>query len=164
MAIPGDGLYTTGPLGLARCGRRALQDQDDRFPELVQRFRQPRARFDAAAILATHGVRCVMDISDGLAGDAAHIARASKVSIHLAPGISADHPDLKRFCGSYGLKPEEEVLAGGEDYELLFSCHPETFAAIQRHLPEAHAVGQVKRFTGEYLPGLPEDIRSFRHG
>jgi thiamin-phosphate kinase len=163
-ARPGEGLYATGPLGLARCGLKALSQRDQRFPQLVERFLSPRARFDAAAVLADHGVACVMDISDGLAGDAAHIARAAHLSIHLDAGPASEHPELQRFCAAHDLDPQEEALAGGEDYELLFSCPPETFDAIQKHLPEACPVGRLEPFSGEYLPGLPERIHSFRHG
>jgi thiamine-monophosphate kinase len=149
---------------LARCGLKALELRDNRFPQLVERFLRPRARFDAAAVLADHGVACVMDISDGLAGDAAHIARAAKLSIHLEVKKTAVHPELQRFCTAYDLKPEDEVLAGGEDYELLFSCRPEVFTTIQGFLPAAHPVGRCKPFSGEYLPGLPASVRSFQHG
>ncbi len=163
-ARPGETLCVTGPLGLARCGLKALQYNDERFPELVARFIRPRARFDAAAVLADHDIACVMDISDGLAGDAAHIARAAHLTIHLDAGKAVAHPELRRFCAAYGLNPEEELLAGGEDYELLFTCRPETLASIVKHLPDAHAVGRCKLFSGEYLPGLPDDVHSFRHG
>ncbi len=163
-AEPGDNLYTTGPLGLARCGLAALLKDDHRFPSLVQRFRHPRARFDAATVLAEHDVRCVMDLSDGLAGDAAHIARAAKLSIELWPGDSVDNDELKRFCKAFALDPEEEVLAGGEDYELLFCCRPERFNAIRAHIPLAHSVGRVMPFSGRYLLGVPANVRSFSHG
>ena len=163
-ARPGEGLYTTGPLGLARCGLKALMQGDHRFPQLVERFLRPRARFDAANVLADHGIACVMDISDGLAGDAAHIARAANLSIHLTAERAAGHPELQRFCAAYHLDPHKEALAGGEDYELLFSCPPETFAAIKKLLPEACTVGHLSPFDGEYLPGLPERIHSFQHG
>ena len=163
-ARSGEILCATGPLGLARCGLKALENGDERFPELVARFIRPRARFDAAAVLADHGITCVMDISDGLAGDAAHIARAAHLSIHLDARASAAHPDLQRFCAAYGLNPEEEALAGGEDYELLFTCRPEAFASVVKRLPEAHPVGRCEPFGSEYLPGLPDDVRAFRHG
>ncbi|MDJ0722942.1 MAG: thiamine-phosphate kinase [Desulfobacterales bacterium] len=163
-AHPGETLYATGPLGLARCGLKALERGDPRFPDLVARFLEPRARFDAAAVLAAHGIACVMDISDGLAGDAAHIARAANLTIDLDAGASAEHPELRRFCTAHGLNPDEEVLAGGEDYELLFTCRPQTFASIVKHLPEAHPVGRCRPFDDDYLTGLPDGVRSFQHG
>lgn len=164
MAQPGEGLYTTGPLGLARGGRLALQQRDQRFPELVQRFRQPRARFDAAAILAEHGVRCVMDISDGLAGDAAHIAHASQITIALDPSKAARHPALQAFCKAYGLSPEETVLSGGEDYELLFTCPDAQFASMTALLPGACQVGRCKDFDGSSLRNVPANLCSYQHG
>jgi len=163
-ARPGDGLYATGPLGLARCGLLALQNGDERFPALVQRFRQPRARFDAADVLAAHGVRCVMDISDGLAGDATHIAEASSLTIALDPSAAARHPDLRAFCEACALSPGETVLAGGEDYELLFACPEETFKRLKPQLPQAHRVGTCTPFDGASLRNVPAHLTSFQHG
>jgi thiamine-monophosphate kinase len=160
----GDGLYATGPLGLARCGLLALQRGDERFPALVQRFRQPRARFDASEILAAHGVRCVMDISDGLAGDAAHIAEASSLTIALEPSVAIRHEGLRAFCQAYDLSPEETVLIGGEDYELLFACPEEKFAALKPFLPQALRVGSCKVFDGAPLRNVPKHILSYQHG
>ena len=163
-ARSGDGLYATGPLGLARCGLRALQRHDGRFPDLVERFLQPRARFDAAEVLAAQGVRCVMDVSDGLAGDAAHIAEASSLTIEMDPSAAARHAGLRAFCETYGLSPEETVLAGGEDYELLFACPEETFAALKPLLPQALRVGTCKVFDGAPLRNVPARLASFQHG
>ena len=163
-ARAGDGLYATGPLGLARCGLRALQKGDERFPELVQCFRQPRARFDASEVLAAHGVRCVMDISDGLAGDAAHIAEASSLTIELDPSAAARHGGLRAFCETCALSPEETVLTGGEDYELLFACQEEKFTALKPLLPQAVRVGTCKTFDGARLRNVPPHLTSFQHG
>jgi thiamine-monophosphate kinase len=163
-ARPGDSHYTTGPLGLARCGLLALQHHDDRFPDLVHQFLQPRARFDAAAILAAHGVRCAMDISDGLAGDAAHIAAASALTIVMDPSEAARHSGLQAFCDAYRLSPGDTVLAGGEDYELLFACPEDRFAALQPLLPQACRVGRCEAFDGAPLRNVPVHLSSYQHG
>jgi thiamine-monophosphate kinase len=161
---PGDGLYVTGPLGLARAGLDALQKNDHHFPNLIQSFIHPKARFDAAEILAGMGVVCAMDISDGLAGDAAHIASASGVSIFFDVSLFNIDPSLRDYCADCGGDPVRMMLAGGEDYQLLFACNPETFARIQPLLPEAFAVGRCEAFCGKYLVNLPEDVRSYQHG
>ena len=83
MPDPATDCIAPGPLGLARAGLEALQAGKRIIPGLVRRFKSPKARFDAARILEDFKVSCVMDISDGLAGDAAHLAEASGVSIFL---------------------------------------------------------------------------------
>ncbi|MEW6079260.1 MAG: thiamine-phosphate kinase [Thermodesulfobacteriota bacterium] len=159
-----DGLYCTGPLGLARAGLMMLQKKDDALPGLIERFKFPRARFDAAAILAAHDVACVIDVSDGLAGDAAHLAEASRVTLTFDFDDAVYSPDLLTFCKRFGQSPEEMVLRGGEDYELLFTCDPAKFDAIHKQLPEACRVGWCREFDGQYLKGLPHGLRSFQHG
>lgn len=163
-ARPGFGLYTTGELGMAAAGLEALKRGDDGFPELIRRFKAPLARFDAAVVLANHGVRCVLDISDGLAGDAGHIATASGVSIDISEKDLRVEDEMKAFCRKYGLSPETMALSGGEDYELLFACFPETFASIKKELPKAFQVGNVLDFQGRHLLGKAAEISSFQHG
>jgi thiamin-phosphate kinase len=162
-ARAGYGLYCTGPLGLARAGLELLQAGNRHFPGLVQCFKNPKARFDAARVLEDFQVPCVMDISDGLAGDAAHMAKASGISIVLELDAKHLHPDLMAYHHSDPKKALETALAGGEDYELLFACLPETFAKIKNRLPEAYPVGQCLPFTGALVINPPEAI-SFQHG
>lgn len=163
-AKAGEGVYATGPLGLARAGLAALKKNDPGFPKLVERFISPRARFDAADVLAARGVGCVMDISDGLAGDAAHVAKASGISIVFEPEGFRMDPDLVRFCGKFGLDPAAMILSGGEDYELLFTCRPEQFDQIQRRMPGAFRVGTCIAYAGRPVLNLPSGISSYQHG
>ncbi len=163
-ARPGDGLYATGPLGLARAGLEALRHGRIDVPEVVDRFKNPAARFDAAEILAAHDVRCVMDISDGLSGDARHLAEASGLTLRLDLA-SAPVPDaMAAFCRKYGGTPGAYALAGGEDYELLFTCAPERFTAIRRQLPLAVQVGWCLPWQGNAVIGGTADLASWQHG
>ena len=163
-AKPGFGLYVTGPLGLARAGLETLKRNDPDFPRLVQRFKAPKARFDAAGILAAHGVPCVMDISDGLSGDARHIAKASHITIELDVGGLIHEEALLSFCEKYDRRPEELALAGGEDYELLFTCPPDTFNSLKKSLPYAARVGRCLAFQGRDIIGRESGVPSYRHG
>ncbi len=163
-AQPGYGLYCTGPLGLARAGLESLKQKDTSVLLLVDRFKNPSARFDAADVLAAHRVNCVIDISDGLAGDANHIAAASGLTVEFDLHKETFHPALLEFCRQYDRVPEEMILTGGEDYELLVACPPETFNRIQKDLPEAHLVGRCLEFNGRHLENLPQGIRSYQHG
>jgi len=163
-ARAGDGLYCTGRLGLARAGLLMLMNKDDSQQGLIDKFKFPRARFDAAAVLAAHDVACVIDVSDGLAGDAAHIADASELTIAFEYDSSVFDPELLTFCDRTGRLPDEIMLHGGEDYELLFTCTPETFEVVRKRLPDAFQVGWCRPFDGQYLKGLPAGLESFQHG
>lgn len=163
-ARAGFDLYVTGPLGLARAGLEALRANDGDFPELIERYKHPRARFDAADILAAHGVTCVMDISDGLAGDAQHIAEASDLTIELDVSTLIYPEALKVFCRKYDQSPDDLSLAGGEDYELLFACPPEVFSDIKASLPEAARVGRCLPHRDRILIAKDTGLSSYRHG
>ena len=163
-ALPGEGVYCTGPLGLARAGLELLKKKDFSFQELIAKFIFPAAKFEAAQILAENKVRCVLDISDGLAGDAEHIAEASGITIKFNLMAFIIDPVLALYCSKYNKKPEEIILSGGEDYELLFTCSSDKFKKIKKKLPDSFQVGECLPFTGKHLIDLPNKILSFQHG
>jgi len=163
-AKPGEKLYCTGPLGMARAGLDLLKKKDKDFQRLVNCFKFPRARFDAAKILMNHDVRCVIDISDGLKGDAMHLAEASHVTIELSIDRKDIDPDLSAFCKKYGLKAEDMAIAGGEDYELLFSCSQDVYEKLIKDFPDAYPVGQCLPFTGKHILAPLSELSSFQHG
>ena len=163
-AKPGDGLYATGPLGMAKAGLSILLNRQPVTNSLLDKFKHPRARFDAAKVLADHHVSCVMDISDGLAGDAEHIATASHITISLEIQNTYLHPDLVAYCGSDLDLAMDMAVAGGEDYELLFTCPADVFKQVKKNLPEAYPVGHCLPFTGQYILNPPKAGGSFQHG
>lgn len=107
-ARPGDRVYVTGALGGPAAAVRAWMA--DKEPNEVNRarFAHPIPRIEAAISLASRGVTSAIDISDGLAGDLAHIAAASNVSVEL---------DLERIPCVPGVSPIDAVRSG-EEYEL----------------------------------------------
>ncbi len=163
-AMPGDGVYVTGPLGLARAGLECLENKDTDFPDLIKKFKHPCARFDAARILAKYKVGCVMDISDGLAGDANHIATAAGISIRFDMSLFDVDPSLNAYCKKYQADPLKMILAGGEDYELIFTCKDDIFKQINEKLPESFQVGACLPYEGKHMVNLPADVVSYQHG
>jgi thiamine-monophosphate kinase len=139
-ARPGDRIGVTGQLGGSEAGRQLLK-QDEREPaELVQRHLRPQPRLGEGRRLAQAGVTAMIDLSDGLATDAAHLARASGVA------LTVNIDSLPRPPGVDGRSAAE----GGDDYELLFTIGPERRAEADAAAPVTW-VGEVAQGTGLVL-------------
>ena len=108
-ARPGDGLWVTGRLGGPGSALRSFRARRRVEPGLRRRFARPVPRIAAGRWLSRHGARAMIDISDGLAGDAGHIAAASDVAIDI---------ELERVPCWPGVTPRDAVRSG-EEYELL---------------------------------------------
>ncbi|RIK44801.1 MAG: thiamine-phosphate kinase [Chloroflexi bacterium] len=121
FARPGDVIAVTGPLGLAAAGVRALQlgrTRIDGAPAMLAAHRMPQPRILQGMLLVRAGVRCGMDISDGLFGDLPKILEASGVSAE----VRADRLPIPlairwNFPDWFDL-----ATRGGEDFELLFTA------------------------------------------
>ena len=115
-ARPGDGLWVTGRLGGAGLALAALRGGRRLTPVLRRRFAHPVPRIAAGRWLARRGARAMIDISDGLAGDAGHLAAASGVGIAI---------ELERVPRWPGVTPLAAAQSG-EEYELLVAM-PRSF-------------------------------------
>ena len=82
-AKPGDRLWVTGTLGGTRAALEAWRRREQPTSEARARFARPVPRIAAGRWLAAHGARAMIDLSDGLGGDAAHLAAASGVALHI---------------------------------------------------------------------------------
>jgi thiamine-monophosphate kinase len=87
---------------------------------LVTLHRLPRPRVAEGLVLAEAGVRCGMDLSDGLLGDAGKLAYASGLSATLDLHRLPSPPVLRRRFGDETARMM--ALAGGEDFELLVAA------------------------------------------
>lgn len=116
----GDGLWVTGELGGARLALRDLQAGRKPPAEVRQRFVWPEPRIAAGMWLARQGAKAMLDLSDGLAGDARHLGAASGVALEI---------QLERVPCWIGADPLLAV-ASGEEYELLVAL-PQAFGAAQ---------------------------------
>jgi thiamine-monophosphate kinase len=111
-ARAGDMVYVTGALGGPAAALRALAREERVADAQRERLVAPTPRLMEARWLAQQGCTAAIDISDGLAGDAAHVARASGVTIEI---------DVARVP-VFAEATEGDALAGGEEYELLVTA------------------------------------------
>mgnify|MGYP006143555235 CR=1 FL=1 len=116
----GEELWVTGELGGSAACVEALLD--GRTPDAAarERFARPRPRVREAQWLRERGIPTAMvDVSDGLAGDAAHLSAASGVAMLLVPELIPVHPAAHERSRIRSLR---RALGGGEDYELCFTA------------------------------------------
>jgi len=125
-AVAGDGIWVSGPLGLAAAGLRELQKRGKGATGMaVDAHRRPRPSVAAGLAARAAGASAMIDVSDGLAADLQHLADASAVGI-----------DVEVVPAGPGAT-QEEALVGGEDYVLAFTAADdaavvEAFAALTR--------------------------------
>ncbi|MEA2642275.1 MAG: thiamine-monophosphate kinase [Chloroflexota bacterium] len=133
-ARPGDQLAVTGPLGGSAAGLRVLSrdgataDADD---SLVVAHRRPQPRVGAGQALVEAGVRCALDVSDGLVADVGHICERSGVDAEIE---AARIPLFAEAQTRFPADALAMALAGGEDFELVCAASPEALARASRLL------------------------------
>jgi thiamine-monophosphate kinase len=154
-ARPGDHIYVTGTLGGAAAGLKLLEHADSlRTPaartrscsglkELLRRQARPTPRVECGALLGERRLASAMiDLSDGLSSDLAHLCERSGVgalveaaripvahSLRRAKTINSNR--LTRALTDDALRL---ALHGGEDFELLFTVRPRVAARLPRRL------------------------------
>lgn len=156
-ARPGDLVGVTGRLGGSEAGRLALERGEPKPADLVERHRRPRPRLAEGRALAQAGATAMIDLSDGLATDAGHLARASGVRLAVNLGALPRPPGVD----------SEAAASGGDDYELLFTVAPEHRAQAEE---AAHVtwLGEVEAGDGVVLldeAGRPvTGLSGYEHG
>jgi thiamine-monophosphate kinase len=124
-ARPGDRLAVSGPLGAAAAGLALLRSGDPaaagllgRFPGLAAAHRRPQPALAMGLALARAGATAMIDVSDGLAGDALHLAEASGVGIEVHDAAVPLAPGVAEAAVLLGRDPLELAVGGGEDFVL----------------------------------------------
>src|SRR4051812_21807983 len=134
-AQPGDLVGVTGTLGAAAAAMAALERGEDRA--LAAAYLRPEPRLAEGRALAAAGVSAMIDLSDGIAGDAAHVGRRSGACLSI---------DLERLPRPADVS-DELAATGGEDFELLVCVPPAVRGAAERAAPLT--------WVGEVVAGPP---------
>lgn len=176
-ASPGDRVYVSGNLGDAAAGLRLARQlatgqrdrarsspglSDEHRQRLLGAYRDPVPRIALGLALARPRVAtAAIDVSDGLGLDAGRLARASGARVVLEKDRLPISPALVSFGVVEGIDPVELAIAGGDDYELLFTV-PETAAgridalAAQIETPVTR-IGVIEAGSGAVLRGPSGD-------
>ena len=148
-ARPGDLIYVTGWPGDAAAGlallQGRLQGQGADRGALEHKFRRPEPRVAFGARLRGIASSCI-DVSDGLAADLGRLAAASGAGAVVR---ASEQPLSRALYALVGeARAREFALAGGDDYELLFTVPPASRAAIvalaaSAGAPACHCIGEI---------------------
>ncbi len=129
-----DLVWVSGPLGEAAAGLeicRSHEKKYDRWPSLVKAHLDPKPEVELGRILAKSGmVNSMMDLSDGIATDLAHICTASSTGADIRAEDIPFSESLLQAAATLHLNPLDLALRGGEDYQLLFTSPPEHATAL----------------------------------
>jgi thiamine-monophosphate kinase len=122
-ARPGDVVAMRGRQGWAAAGLAVLQ-RGFRSPRaVVEAYRRPEVPYGAGAEARAAGATAMVDVSDGLVADLAHLAAASGVAVDLrTEALEVDEP-LRAVGAALGVDPLQFVLGGGDDHPVV-ACFP----------------------------------------
>lgn len=148
-AKEGDLICVSGDLGGAYVGLQILEREKQIFLEnpniqpdlegkdyIIERQLKPESRKDIVELLAHLEVQphAMIDVSDGLASELLHIAKASNVGCKIYEEKIPIDPMTYETAREFALDPTVCALSGGEDYELLFTVPQSDYDKVKNQL------------------------------
>jgi len=144
-ARPGDQIFVTGTLGGAAAGLRLIErgahladqnfgaNETQVLDQLLLRHLRPEPRVGWGIVLGQENLATAMiDLSDGLSSDLNHICSESNAGALINSSEIPIDNQVIELCGRRALDPLQLALHGGEDFELLFTVHPDRVAKLPR--------------------------------
>ncbi len=151
-ARPGDVVALCGRQGWAAAGLAVL-GRGFRSPRvLVEAHRRPEPPYDAGDAGRRLGATAMIDVSDGLLGDLAHIAAASGVAVDVRRDAFDVPEPLHAVGAATGVDPMQYILTGGDDHPIAATFPPKT-----KLPPEWTVIGTVAEGEGVTVDGAPHE-------
>jgi len=145
-AKAGDLIFVTGSLGGASAALNLLENgenfENSKRKNLLLRQLAPNPQIKIGRILGEENLATAMiDLSDGLSSDLAHLCRESRVGATIyADKIPVD----KNIPQSFG--DFSQILSGGEDFELLFTVSRKKISRLEKRLNK-HKITHIGNIT-----------------
>lgn len=171
-ARPDDDVYVSGTLGDARLALEVLRGTavvtGDSFSRIRRAMEEPEPRVALGLSLAGLATSAI-DVSDGLTGDLGHVLRRSGVAAVVDVDVLPRSADL---AGQSTALQRECVMAGGDDYELVFTAPAQRRAAVAEAALAAATlvtrIGRIEsgsglRFVDAAGRDVPAPTSSFDH-
>lgn len=155
----GDRIYTTGQFGLTGAGFKTFIENYSASEEQRELFKQavyhPQPRVKEGLALAEWGkITSCIDSSDGLAWCLAELLRGKKKAGIIIEDIPI-HPQVIQFAQKHDFSAKDLALFAGEEFELVFTCHPKDQEKVKSFLKEKEIeIYPLGRITREF----PEKI------
>jgi thiamine-monophosphate kinase len=153
-AQAGDDVWLSGSTGDAALGLAHLKGRvalaPDAAARCVERLEAPVPRVALGQRLRGIAAAAI-DVSDGLLADLGHVLERSKVAAEVDFEALPRSADL-RACANRTLA-DECLLAGGDDYELVFTAGTDKRAAVEA---AGRAAGVPVTRIGSIVAGAPE--------
>jgi thiamine-monophosphate kinase len=160
-ARPGDYIFVSGHPGDARAGLASLAEPDaggsDARPSLTAQYLQPEPRIALGrALAASRAVSAAIDLSDGLGDGLRRLTDAHALGCLVEADRLPISDQARQFWQLRQRDVLAETMAGGDDYELLFTARPKTgrrLAAALKAVPGVTVtrIGSVTRERGCWL-------------
>ena len=142
-ARPGDWIAITGPTGGSALGLKLLLagEQDSPFTRL---HKHPEPQCEKGLLLAGYA-HAMIDLSDGLLLDLSRLLQASGLGAEIDYEQLPVSRSFQRLCRQKNYAAQELVLAGGEDYQLLFTISPLQERRLRQTGMTYHVIGKTTR-------------------